>query len=446
MEAIITKKKQSTSQLKLLVRGWTQIPHSYAIVNCFQIIHLYLNYGPEGKIKKNAIDIYIEEAPYFNPSWNNKKKLVYSEKYNNILKNLKIYNNEEIDIIYSITYPYNINVTNENKIIPKCIFYTSEFAKLTQQYFTLDKPADLDLTKYDDYIKLFINNFKNIYFTAPSNWSARGMIPYLNNEESSPRNRVITHGVDTTIFKKHTNHQIRNQIRDKYKVKDTDILMINIGAMTTNKGIKILLEVLNSLVKNQDNLLSKKVFKLMLKGSGDLYQCSEFLNIYFEEFKKNGTMTESEINNLLSNHIIFTDKTLSFERLNDIFNACDIYVSPYLAEGFNLTCLEALSANLSVLVPKTGSTKEYIEAIYKNGGMNHIHYIDSIVGMDQNGLCQNIITAENLLSVLQDNDFKKQKQNYQQMVSFINKELSWDYVSTLLFDYFNDILFLESKK
>jgi len=433
MEAIITKKEQP---LKLLVRGWTKIPHSYSIVNCFQIIHLYLNYGLNGKIKRNAIDIYIEEAMYFNPDWNNKKKWIYSEEYNNILKNLKVYNNEEIDIIYSITYPYNINVTNQNQMIPKCIFYTSEFAKLTQQYFTLDKPTDLDLTKYDDYIKLFIDNFKNIYFTAPSNWSARGMIPYLNNEESSQRNRVITHGVDTTIFKKHTNNQIRNQIRDKYKVKDTDILMINIGAMTTNKGIKILLEVLNTLVKNS---VPRKVFKLMLKGSGDLYQCSEFLNIYFEEFKKNGIMTEIEIDNLLENHIIFTDKTVSFERLNDIFNSCDIYVSPYLAEGFNLTCLEALSANLSVLVPKTGSTKEYIEAIYKNGGHDHIHYVDSIVGMDQNGLCQNIITTENLLSVLQDNNFKKHKRNYQQMVSFINKELSWDHVSTLLFDYFNFI-------
>ena len=35
--------------------------------------------------------------------------------------------------------------------------------------------------EYNDYIKLFIDNFKNIYFTAPRQWSARGMIEYLNN-------------------------------------------------------------------------------------------------------------------------------------------------------------------------------------------------------------------------------------------------------------------------
>ena len=444
MEAIITKKdvtKNTFRQpLKLLVRGWTQIPHSYAIICCFQIIHLYLNYGPDGKIKRNAIDIYIEEAPYFNPEWNNKKKWVYSEEYNNILKNLKVYNNESIDIMYSVTYPYNINVTNENKDIPKCVFYTSEFAKLAESYFSLEKPSDLDSSKYNDYIKLFIDNFKNIYFTAPSQWSARGMIEYLNNNETSPRNRIITHGVDTSIFKKHDNNLIRNQIREKYKVKENDILMINIGAMTTNKGILLILECLNTLVHRIVKGETHKVYKLMLKGSGELYQCKTFLNMYFDEFKKSGKMTDTEIDNLLTNHIIFTDKTLSFDRINDLFQACDVYVSPYLAEGFNLVALECLSSGTPVLVPRTGSTKEYIEAIYNNDGSEYITYVDSVVGMDQNGLCQNIITVDNLLSVLQNTDFKKEKKNYKQMIDYINKELSWDHVSTLLFDYFNFIL------
>ena len=134
MEAIITKKdvtKNTFRQpLKLLVRGWTQIPHSYAIICCFQIIHLYLNYGPDGKIKRNAIDIYIEEAPYFNPEWNNKKKWVYSEEYNNILKNLKVYNNESIDIMYSVTYPYNINETLDIFLLFYILLYS--FAKSKQ--------------------------------------------------------------------------------------------------------------------------------------------------------------------------------------------------------------------------------------------------------------------------------------------------------------------------
>lgn len=435
MEAVITKKEQS-QPLRVLFHGWYTISHSYGICVAFLLIHLHKNYGPNGKIKKNAIDIYVEEAPFFNPEWNNKKKWVYSDEYNQILKNLKVYNGEQIDIIYRQTYPYNINVTNENKDIPKCVFYTSEFAKLNSSYFSLQKPTDLEPTKYNDYIKLFLDNFKNIYFTAPSEWSARGMIEYLNNNETSPRNRIITHGVDTSIFKKLVDPTIRNQIREKYNVKDTDILMINIGAMTTNKGILLLLECLNILVNRQ----LKKEYKLMLKGSGELYKCKDFLNIYFDEFKKNGKMTELEIDNLLENHIIFTDKTLSFERINDLFQACDVYVSPYLAEGYGLCMLESLASGTPVLVPKTGSTKEYIEAIYNNGGSEYITYVDSVVGMNQNGLCQNIITIENLLSVLNNTDFTAPKENYNQMVDYINKELSWDHVSTLLFEYLNEIV------
>ena len=41
--------------LSILFCGWINIPHSYAIVNCFQLVHLYKNYGPNGKIKKNKI-------------------------------------------------------------------------------------------------------------------------------------------------------------------------------------------------------------------------------------------------------------------------------------------------------------------------------------------------------------------------------------------------------
>lgn len=422
--------------VKVLFQSWTKIPHSYGICCAFLLINLYLNYGPNGKIKKNAIDIYIEESPYFNPDWNNKKKWIYSEEYNTILQNLKIYNGEPIDIIYRQTYPYNINVTEKNKNIPKCVFYTSEFSHITNEYFSIEKPEQIEPKDYDLYISLFLKEFKNIYFTSPSIWSSRGIIRFIDNVENSPKNRIITHGVDTSIFKKHSNSLIRNEIRKQYNIKETDILLINIGAMTTNKGIVLILESLNIII----NRMGKKNYKLMLKGSGDLYSCQQFLENYFMIFKQNNVMTQLEIDNLLNNHIIFTNKTLSFDRINDLFNAADGYISPYLAEGFGLVMLEALSSSLPVLVPKTGSTKEYIEAIYENGGSEYITFVDSTVSIDQNGLYQNIIEIDNLVNVILHTDFKKEKNNYNKMIDYINKKLSWDYVSTLLFDYFNFII------
>jgi glycosyltransferase involved in cell wall biosynthesis len=265
------------------------------------------------------------------------------------------------------------------------------------------------------------------------------MIRYLDNVEQSPRNRIITHGVDTTIFYKHKDDSIRKEIRKTYNVKDSDILMMNIGAMTTNKGILLILEALHNLV----NKLKKTQYKLLLKGSGDLYQCKEFLETYFIQFKNKGTMTQSEIDNLY-NHIIFTNKTLSYAKINDLYNAADLYISPYLAEGFGMTMLEALSAGLNVLVPKSGSTHEYMNDIYGNGGQDYIFYVDSEVVVDPNGLCQNNITMNNLMSTLLNNEDKfkigKSENAYITMKSYIEKDYSWYKVAELLYGYLDDIV------
>lgn len=425
-------------KLNVLFEGWRLLQHSYGQVLAFQLVHLWKLYGPKGKYG-HKIDFYVTEAPYYNPNWKNTQKLVYSDEYNTILTNMKEYDDEPVDIIYRQTYPYNINVTEQNINTPKCVFYTSEFSSINHTYFQLEKPSDIDISKYDLYISIFLKQFDNIYFTSPSIWSSRGMIPYLDNLEHSPRNSVITHGVDTSIFYKHKSDTKRKEIRKRYNVKNSDILMINIGAMTTNKGILFILEALHNLV----NKLKKSHYKLLLKGSGDLYMCKEFLETYFVQFKQKGIMSQNDIDKLY-NHIIFTNKTLSYSEINDLFNASDLYISPYLAEGFGLTMLESLAAGLNVLVPSTGSTKEYIEDIYKNGGEEYIFCIHSNVVMDPNGLCQNNITINNVMSGLLNNEekFKKVKPNYvySKMKKYIEKEYSWYTVAELLYNYLRDIV------
>jgi len=422
---------------KILFQSWTQIPHSYSLVNCFQLIHLYKNYGPMGK---NKIDIYIEEMPYYRKEWNDKKKLVYSEEYNNIIKNLKIYNGEEIDLIYRITYPYNITINPKHINIPKCVFYTSEFRDyLTPDYFTsnLSIKNDIDI---ESFIKKFQDTF---YFTSPSEWSSKGLEKY---SVKSKYNRIITHGVDSSIFK--NDKKNRDIIREKYNIKKTDILLISSGAMTKNKGILLILPVLNILV----NKLKKIHFKLILKGTGDLYQSKAMLENYFEELLYSNVITQQEIN-ILYNHIIFMDKTLSYTVINDLYNASDIYLSPYLCEGFGLTPLEALRSGLNVVVPITGSTKEYMDNIYKNGGKGHIFYVNSQVIRLENSMCQNNILIQDLFNTIIDfenvlikerlnknNEINIKNEQYNTMCKYIDKELSWNKVSDLLMNYFEYII------
>ena len=425
--------------IKILFCTWKNLVHSYGIVSAFQLIHLYKNYGPDGKIQKNKIEIYVQEMPYYQPHW--KSKLVYSNEYNDILRNLKVYNGEKVDLIYRQTYPYNITINNENKHVPKCVFYTSEFREfLSPDYFQLN-PGD---PKDDNFIQKYLESVKDtMFFTSPSDWSSKGLLKY-NVPDS--RNRIITHGVDPTIFYKDGSR--RKQIRNMYGVSDTDILLISTGAMTKNKGIMLIIELLNTLV----NKLQRTYYKLLLKGTGDLYQSKQFLEIYFEELTKYGVISKDDIEKL-QKYIIFTDKTLSYPTINDLYNASDLYIAPYLAEGFCLSPLESLCAGLNVLVPTTGSTKEYIDQIYTNGGQGHIFHVNSKVVTLDNGMSQNDISANNLFNTVitfenalfkerlnENGEIDTKQSEYSKMHGLIAKELSWDKVSELLVEYFEDII------
>jgi len=156
------------------------------------------------------------------------------------------------------------------------------------------------------------------------------------------------------------------------------------------------------------------------------------------------------MNNLLTNHIIFTDKTLSYEKINGLFNAADLYISPYLAEGFNLTSLESLSAGLPVMISSTGSTKEYIQDIYKNGGDKHIIYIESSVVEIGNQMKCNNINLDTVINTLLNNEehikYMKMLRNsnnielYNTMRHFIVNNYSWNNVADLLFNYYKYII------
>lgn len=412
-------------KIRVLFKGWTEIPHSYAMVNCFQLVHLHKNFS-------EYLDIYIQEMDYFRKEWNNCKKLVYGDSYNQVIRNLKRWNGEDVDIVYSITYPYNVTpIYNKNgKRIPKCVFYTSEFSQLDTHYFNTDEYT----FNNDTALVMHFLKYPDMYFTSPSAWSARGLIKYGVTEG---RNHIITHGVDTTIFKLHNDNKKRRDIRKFYGVGDDDILLMNIGAMTQNKGILLILESLHRLV----NKMGRCEFKLLLKGTGDLYSSKNFLEAYFNKLSEDGVMSKDDISNLLNNHIIFSDKTVSYERINDMFNAADLYLSPYLAEGFNLVALEAITAGLPVLVPETGSTKEFIEDIYRNGGSDYIYYVKSQVGEFRGGLRQNIINVDDIIntivSKISNINYNKSNRHdsYDIVSQFIKEKYSWDAVSEMLYKY-----------
>lgn len=373
----------SARPLRILIKGWTFIPHSYAMVNCYQIVHLM----------KYPVEIYVSEEPYFNPKWNaivDTNFSIFPKRYRKILTSVTRYTGQKVDVIYSITYPYNIELGSPVK---KCVFYTAEFSRLNSGYFkgSIDNICNHDL-----------------FFTSPSVWSSKG----LASAVEARRNKVISHGVDPDIFYKTDKH--RQAIRDLYGVSESTVLLLNMGSMTGNKGIRELLLALRHLLTT-----TTTKYKLMLKSISDLYSCKEMLREYTRQFEPD----------FLEN-VIIIDHTLSLAAMNHIFNACDIYVSPYKAEGFNLLPLEALSAGMRLVISKTGCTVDYTNTLYMS---NHITYVNTNLAVADVGVFNEFTFIDVAFAI--QNATRPTDSDYENLRRLLKEKFSWEVVSAQLIDY-----------
>lgn len=401
--------------MKVLINGWTKIPHSYSIVNVFQIVSIVRNY-PD-------VELFLREDEYFRQEWKNKTStILYPKEYYDVLNSIQLWNNQDVDLIYSVVYPYDINVWAINgKIVPKCIFYTSEFSKLSIEYFKLESNNRII---DDESIKNHLKVHEEIlYFTSPSTWSSKGLNDYNIPEY---RNRIITHGVDTDIFKPCSERTIK-KIKKHYNIQDSDIVLGNIGAMTSNKGIILILQLLHYMTCVKKDMR----YKLFLKGTEDLYTSRAFL----EGYLKLGIFKNDELV-LMESRIIFIDKTCSFEHLNIIYNMFDLYISPYLAEGFNLVPLEVLATGTHVLLPSTGSTVDYT-TILTGIGCETLHLVKSVVNMTGN--IQNEILLADLIKTVESATITHYKKN-PSVHEIIKEKFSWNNVAGLLYNYWNYII------
>lgn len=409
--------------INILFQCWKNIPHSYAIVACFLIVNLQKYY-------KDKVKIYIKEMPYYNPEWK-KNKLIYTDEYNEILNDIEEKETyDDIDIIFNLTYEYDITPTK----IPKCVFYTSEYSWIDYNYFSIYQDNIKKKFPNNEILYEYLNGNNNIYFTNPSVWSSNGMKLINKFMNVNKKDKIISHGADCDIFKPNGEQITRLKIRKFYKIEPDDIVLINIGAMTDNKGLVYIIKCLHILYN-----VNKRNYKLILKGNSELYKCKDFINNTMERIG----IDLNENNNIefVNNTIIFVDKTLTYKVLNDLYNSCDLYVSPYICEGFNLTPLEALASGMDVMITSTGSTKEYIDNISKEYS-DFIIKIDSKVEMVGEKY-QNNIDINDMLNKLHkysENRVVKDYDRRYKLNRYIDDNLSWKNACNDLYEYFKEII------
>ena len=374
----------------LLIEGWREINHSFALINQYQIREL---------LKNDDFKIYFKDIPFPTPEWNKKNNSSGLEDFEEKISKLTQPSNKlKIDILYRISFPYRMYGGNANKIF---VFGTSEYQNIDNMIY---KGKELN--------EKYIN--KSIKVITPSNWSKIGFVKGGFKENDII---VMPCGVDLKIFKP-INKEKKNEIRKKLNVDNNHFVFLNIGAMTWNKGINKLLIAFSEIKKKYS------FAKLILKDQSNLYKITAE-NLIFNTKKKFPNILTNEV---LSS-IIVISKNLTLKELSELYGSCDAYVSPYRAEGFNMPPLEAAACGIPSILTSGGSTDDYY----------HPSFVSKIEGKKILISSKNYIepNLESLISNMSDVIEKRNpslKKN--KAIAYIEKNFTWKLISKKLSDLF----------
>jgi predicted O-linked N-acetylglucosamine transferase (SPINDLY family) len=313
-------KFEGTNTIKLLIEGWRNINHSFAIVNQNQILALS---------KIPDVRIYHRDHPFFLPHWKQTKEgSGFSDDEVKTINQFKDCSNEDADIIYRIGSPIPLVVPG----IRNATFIVTELG-LSQSSFV---PSN-------DSIKRYTNEGNTVI--TPSTWSKARIIDYGFDESAV---HVVPHGVNQEIFYP-SNNEERERQRSVLGIQRHELVLLNVGVPLWNKGTDVLIKATAKAINAGKNI------KLLIKNNKALYGLG-----LDQILSKVNADAPGLLNEKIVRSILVIDSSLTLEQLRALYCLADVYVSPYRAEGFNLPVLEAMACGTRVVVTHGGSTDDFV--------------------------------------------------------------------------------------
>jgi glycosyltransferase involved in cell wall biosynthesis len=310
---------------KLLVEGWRGINHSYAMVNQQQLLHL---------VRSDELQVFHRDLPFFNPGWSvghNGSGLSAAQREQ--LNAIPPLQGAQPDVVYRIAYPYRNYGADSRRVF---CFGTSEYQNLDGMLY--DGPESKQRFSHGA-----------ATFITPSHWSREGFLRQGFREEDVA---VVPHGVAPEVYKPMAPAD-RLAARKGFGLADDSFVFLSVGAMTWNKGIDKLLRAFS--VVNQ----KWPTAVLALKDQSNLYgiNARDLVETARNEHP-------SQFPQQVLSKIAILSNNLTVDQLSALYNISDAYVSPYRAEGFNLTPLEAAACGLPVILTGGGATDDYYDSSF----------------------------------------------------------------------------------
>jgi len=305
----------------LIVEGWRFHAHSYAVVNQWQLLAL---------ARRPDMAIRIRDKPFLNSQWKAQADLFTDTDEATLQRLGPAASSDSADVTLRTTFPFDFSTSNSGIT---AVFGTTEYQTL--QPDMIRDPVMFDAIDRREWIP-------DVRVITPSRWSANGFYRAGFDEKQV---LIIPHGVDLGLFR--PDPMLRAEVRRKLSIPEGAFVFLTVGAMTSNKGIDLLLKAFIEVSRTFPHA------RLVLKGLDSLYGSKDLLISMLQKIPPH------ERGRVLK-QMVYLGKSMSFRELAALYCGADAYMSPYRAEGFNLPVLEAAACGLPVLCTMGGPTDDFV--------------------------------------------------------------------------------------
>lgn len=164
-------------------------------------------------------------------------------------------------------------------------------------------------------------------------------------ENKNNKIKTLYNGIDINRFKQEISENEKKQIRNKYKINETDFVFLYTGRIIPQKGVKEMVQAFNNINKKNKNI------KLLIVGSSS-----------FKNGKKSKYIKKIEKLIIKNNkNIIFTGY-VDYNEINKIYKSCETQIVPSLwGEALAITVIEGMAAGIPQIVNNIGGIPEMMK-------------------------------------------------------------------------------------
>jgi glycosyltransferase involved in cell wall biosynthesis len=311
--------------MRLIVEGWRFISQSYAVVNQFQLLEL---------LNRPDVQLYHREMPYLQ-DWQAATGLLSPAEEARLRTIPEPSDSLQSEAVLRMQMPFDFSPSNHSRHL--VVFGLTEYGKVHNAMIQCMGGSDFGR----------VHRQSEATILTSSNWSRQG---FIQSGADANRIRVVPLGVNPDLC-----HPLPGEKRQALRRRlgiENQFIFLNVSSQHPRKGIRPLLKAFAQVVQRHPQA------RLVLKGTTGLYGSQKYIQSALDE-----VLTPQERDRVLAN-LAYIGQDLSFAEVVQLYQAADAYVSPYLAEGFNLPVLEAIACGIPVICTAGGPTDDFTQSSF----------------------------------------------------------------------------------